>query len=88
MNGKSHYLARAPKKTKEQLKIIKYEEQKEETNRNTEMILEELQSLKTKIKDFELRQEDADKNSDKLTWLYDLGFIDANDDPISSNMKQ
>ena len=50
MNGKSHYLARTPKKTKEQLKIIKCEEQKEETNRNTEMILEELQSLKTKLK--------------------------------------
>ena len=88
MNGKSHYLARAPKKTKEQLKIIKYEEQKEETNRNTEMILEELQSLKTKIKDFELRQDDADQNSDKLARLYDLGLIDANGDPINSEMKQ
>ena len=88
MNGKSHYLTRAPKKTKEQLKIIKYEEQKEETNRNTEMILEELQSLKTKIKDFELRQDDADQNSDKLARLYDLGLIDANGDPINSEIKQ
>ena len=50
MNGKSHYLTRAPKKTKEQLKIIKYEEKKDETNKNTEMILEVLQSLKTKNK--------------------------------------
>ena len=53
MNGKSHYLTRVPMKTKEQLKIIKYEEQKEETNINTEMILEELQCLKTKIKVYE-----------------------------------
>ena len=58
------------------------------TNRNTEMILKELQSLKTKIKDFELRQEDADQNSDKFARLYDLWLIDANGDPINSDMKQ
>ena len=56
MKGKSHFLTRAPKKTKDQLKIEHIEEEKEEAYSKVETITRDLELLNLKKKEYEMKQ--------------------------------
>ena len=85
-NGKSHFLARNPKITKEQQKIITLEEEKKELDSKTSILKEELNDLKSKMNDLQHQQEISDSNNDKLSKLYELGIIDENGELIRNDM--
>ena len=72
MKGKSHFLSREPKKTKDQLKIDKIEEEKEKAHSKIDVMKRDLQLLKLKMKEYVLKQREADINTDKLAKLYKL----------------
>ena len=86
MKGKSHFLARAPKKIKDQLKVEKVEEERKEAFSKVEELKRNLESLKFKMEEYKVKQRDADINTDKLSKLYELGLIDENGDPINNDM--
>ena len=86
LKGKSHFLARIPKQTKNQIKINQLEEIKEDAYSNVTLIQRDLDSLQLKIKELESNQRDVDNNADKLSKFYELGLIDANGDPINNSM--
>ena len=88
MKCKSHFLARTPKQTKNQIKINQLEEKKEDVFSKVTLIQRDLDSLQLKIKELESNQRDADNNADKRSKLYELGLIDANGDPINNNMNK
>ena len=85
-NGKSHFLARNPKITKEQQKIITLEEEKKELDSKASILKEELNDLKSKMNDLQHQQEISDSNNDKLSKLYELGIIDENGELIRNDM--
>ena len=85
-NGKSHFLARNPKITKEQQKIITLEEEKKELDSKASILKEELNDLKSKMNDLQHQQEISDSNNDKLSKLYELGRIDENGELIRNDM--
>ena len=84
-NGKSHFLARNPKITKEQQKIITLEEEKKELDSKASILKEELNDLKSKMNDLQHQQEISDSNNDKLSKLYELGIIDENGELIRND---
>ena len=86
MKEKSHFLARAPKKIKDQLKVEKVEEERKEAFSKVEELKRNLESLKFKMKEYKVKRRDVDRNTDKLSKLYELGLIDENGDPINSDM--
>ena len=86
LKGKSHFLARTPKQTKNQIKINQLEEKKEDAYPKVTLIQRDLDSLLLKIKELESNQRDADNNADKLSKLYELGLIYANGDQINNSM--
>ena len=86
MKGKSHFLARAPKKKKHQLKVEKVEEERKEAFSKVEELKRNLESLKFKMEEYKVKQRDADRNTDKLSKLYELGLIDKNGDPINNDI--
>ena len=85
-NGKSHFLTRNPKITKEQQKIITLEEEKKELDSKASILKEELNDLKSKMNDLQHQQEISDSNNDKLSKLYELGIIDENGELIRNDM--
>ena len=85
--GKSHFLARTPKLTKDQHKVIAIEEEKKEIQSKTDMLEEELNELKAKVRDLEYDKEEADANIEKLSKLYELGVIDDKGEFINNDMK-
>ena len=86
MKGKPHFLTREPKKTKDQLKIDKIEEEKEKEKAHSKIdkMKRDLQLLKLKMEEYALKQREVDINTDKLAKLYKLGLIDENGDPIKT----
>ena len=85
--GKSHFLARLPKKTNDQKKIDEYEEDKKNSDHKTRQLENEIDILHDKIKELiELRAAD-DENSEKLHRLYQLGVIDIDGNYINNDMK-
>ena len=86
MKVKSHFLTRAPKKTKDQLKVEKVEEERKEAFSKVKELKRNLESLKFKMEEYKVKQRDADRNTDKLSKLYELWLIDENSDPINNDM--
>ena len=76
--GKSHFLTRFPKPTKDHIQIRKLEMENEETKEKRFEAFEEINKLKSKLKDMEESQKNADNNLEKLSKLYQLGVIDEN----------
>ena len=87
VKGKSHFLARVPKPTKDQMKVRQLEEDKINSEYKAKVFKLEIDELKTKMKKLEDQQKDADENIDKLSKLYDLGIIDENGELISNRME-
>ena len=85
-NGKTHFLARLPRKTKTQEELEESKEQKYEAQRQIDVMTMNLENLKNKVRDLESRDEEADANADKLHKLFRLGIIDENGLASNSNM--
>ena len=76
--GKSHFLPRFPKPTKDHIQIRKLEMENEETKEKGFEAFEEINKLKSKLKDMEESQMDPDNNLEKFSKLYQLSVIDEN----------
>ena len=76
--GKSYFLPRFLKPTKDHIQIRKLEMENEETKEKRFEAFEEINKLKSKLKDMEESQKNADNNLEKLSKLYQLGVIDEN----------
>ena len=85
--GKSHFLARFPKPTKDRIQIRKLEMENEEVKEKKLEAFEEIRKLKSKLNEMEESQKDAEDNLEKLSKLYQLGLIDDNGEYINNDMK-
>ena len=81
MKGKSHFMVRMPKITKDRMIINDLEEKKEENDSKMISLIHEIDELKGKIHQLEDNQRDNEDNLDKLAHLYKLGLIDENGIP-------
>ena len=86
IKGKSHFLTRVPKLTKDQQRLKKLEDEKNIAESKTKLLKRELDGLRDKITYIESIQGDADENIEKLGKLYKMGIIDENGEPINNNM--
>ena len=86
MKGKSHFLTRMPKLTKDQQRLKELEEEKNIAESKTKLLKRELDGLRDKITYIESIQGDADENIEKLGKLYKMSIIDENGEPINIDM--
>ena len=77
INGKSNFLTRITKLTKDQKKVHKLQEEKFTAESKTKLLKRELDELKDKISYIDSLQE-ANANNEKLSRLFQLGIIYAN----------
>ena len=84
--GKSHFLARMPKPTKDQNKIRQLEEEKKDSYYKEKVFKLEIEELKTKMQKLEDDKKDAENNIEKLSKLYEMGVIDENGEFIDNKM--
>ena len=84
--GKSHFLARMPKPTKDQNKIRQLEEEKKDSYYKEKVFKLEIEELKTKMQKLEDDKKDAEDNIEKLSKLYEMGVIDENGEFIDNKM--
>ena len=85
--GKSHFLARQPKKTNDKIKIEEYEEEKLSYDKKVLKLEQEIDRLHGKCQDLIDINEADSINAEKLDKLYQLGLIDENGNPIDNDMK-
>ena len=85
--GKSYFLARAPRKYKQQIKLEKSEEQKKEDDSIIQLLKSKIVQLNTKLDEFENKNLENEDYSDKMSKLYELGIIDEEGNPNSYEMK-
>ena len=79
--GKSHFLLRSVVKRKSK-KQAELEEKKEKEQREYVSELKyKLDEMKGKIQQYELENEEAIENREKLSRLYELGVINSDGDP-------
>ena len=86
LKGKSHFLVRAPKQTKDQLMIQKLTLKNEDISSKTAAIKRELDILKNKVADYDELEKQADLNANRLKRLLGMGLIDENADPVNNEM--
>ena len=84
---KSYFLARAPQKSLQQLKIEKYQKEKIDDSDLINNLRNKINDLNSKLDEFEKKQQLNEDYTDKMSRLYDLGIIDEDGNPISSEMK-
>ena len=86
LKGKSQYLVRAPKKTKDQLVIQNLVEENKEVMSKVSKLKKELDILQNKMADYDELQKEADLNAGRLQKLLEIGIIDADANLISNEM--
>ena len=86
MKGKSHFLTRMSKLTKDQQRLKELEEEKNIAESKTKLLKRELDGLRDKITYIESIQGDADENIEKLGKLYKIRIIHENGEPINIDM--
>ena len=84
--GKSHFLARMPKPTKDQNKIRQLEEEKKDSYYKEKVFKLEIEELKTKMQKLEDDKKDTEENIENLSKLYEMGVIDENGEFIDNKM--
>ena len=84
--GRSHFLTREPKISKDKSLIAKFEEEKQTSNKKIDSLESELRKLYDKISEFEEKQEAAADNAQKLGKLFDLGVINEKGELINNEM--
>ena len=87
MKGKSHFLARMPRLSRDQLKVKQLEEEKQNNEYKVKVFKLEMEELKTKLKKLEEQQMDHEENLDKLSKLYEMGVIDENGELVNNKME-
>ena len=87
MNGKSHFLARMSKQSKDKKQIGELKDIWKESGLKIDYLCKEIESLRRKIGQLEDDQIDNQWNLDKLANLFSLGIIDENGLPITNNME-
>ena len=87
MKGKSHFLVRMPRDTKEKKIINNLEEEKKGSDTKVRGLVKEIDDLRLKIQQLEDNQLDNEDNLEKLSNLYKLGIIDENGQPIDNRME-
>ena len=85
--GKSHYLARKPKESKQHLFLEKAEEEDKESNRTIKLLKLKKSELNSKIEDIEGKLSDNEDYTEKISKLYNLGIIDESGNPINNDMR-
>ena len=86
MKGKSQFLARTPRITKQQQKLEALKEEKIGADIKVKILKDCLRELNEKVHNLELQQREYEKDSEKFWKLYELWIIDANADPVNNNM--
>ena len=87
MEGKSHFLARIPKQSKDKKQIGESEDKRNKSDLKIDCLYKEIESLRRKIGQLEDDQIDHLGNLDKLANLFSLGIIDENGLPITNKME-
>ena len=82
MKGKSHFLVRVPKVSKDQQKIAELIEEKKECHSEVITLSKEIDVIKSKIQLLEDDLINNDDNLEKFSNLFKLGIIDKNGHPI------
>ena len=70
MSGKSHFLVRIPKQSRDKKQIRELEEEKKETYRKIDDFNNEIDRLRRKIKQFENDQIDHEENLEKFCQIF------------------
>ena len=86
MKGKSYFLVRNPKQSKEKIMINKLNEEKKESIDNVSKLKKELEVLQNKMVDYHELQKEAELNNERLRKLFDSGIIDADGNFINNDM--
>ena len=86
VKGKSHFLTRMPKPTKDKLVIKRLEEEWKENKEREKDVENQITDLKEKLKKLEEEQIEGQENADKLNKLYQLGIIDSKGEPVNTDM--
>ena len=85
--GKSHFIARIPRLSRDQLKVKQLEEEKLNNEYKVKLFKLEMEELKTKFKKLEEQQMDREENLVKLSKLYEMGVIDENGELVNNKME-
>ena len=84
--GRSHFLIRTPKETKQQIKLKEIEEEKNTSDRRLGVCIKKLDEYALKIKELEEKQIDYDDNLEKkISKLFELGIIDEKANSIENH---
>ena len=86
IKGKSHFLARMPKPTKDKIRIQMLEEEKKEVVAKAKDTETELHELKLKLDGLQHDQQLTNENAEKLSKLFELEIINERGDPINNDM--
>ena len=84
--GKSQFLVRAPKKTKDQLMIQDLVGENKIVIDKISKLKRELDILQNKMADYDELQREADLNAERLHKLLEMGVINENDNLINNEM--
>ena len=84
--GKSHFLARLSKKSKNQSKLDEYEEEKRINDDKIIRLEKEIDRLKDKCQALIEADKNNDINAEKLDKLYQFGLIDEDGNLIENDM--
>ena len=87
IKGKSHFLTRNPKITKDKISISILNEEKKELERRSDAFQNEVKQLKNKLSRLEEIEKENEDNLDKLSKLYDAGIINEEGYYINNRME-
>ena len=85
--GRSHFLSRMPKKTKQQLLIENLVKEKEEHKAENSDLKVEIDKLHDKVEFLAEFEKQSNEHAHKLAKLFDLGIVDEDGNPIDNKME-
>ena len=86
VSGKSHFLNRHPKTTKDQIEIKILNKEKKEMERRSEEFKREIEHLKDKLSHLEDVERENEENIEKLGKLFDAGIINEDGNFVTNDM--
>ena len=87
VSGRSHYLTRDPKTTKDKIEINILKEERKELDRREDNFRKEIEALKHKLSKLEDIERENEENIEKLSRLYDAWVINEEGHYINNNME-
>ena len=86
VSGKSNFLTRDSKTTKDQIEIKILNEEKKEMERRSEEFKGEIEHLKDKLSHLEDVERENEENLENLEKLYDAGIINEDGNLVTNDM--